>query len=259
MSSRTDVTRKIVLSHNACWARGDLASVLSHYACDMVFTDHFAGITYSAAALHAHIAKVLQRSALDTLKYVDEVRVDGDTATLRYTETIRSASGEALLEISACDVVRVKDKKIIEINEYAVPRHAMVDTLQAPRSKHLQAEKIGLGARTLGYLLDDLQEYFDRGQPYLKPELSLQDVVDATGYSRNQLSFAFNQGLGRTFYDYVNEARALYVLTLQESQPERGVMELAHAAGFRSSSTFYSAFRKLKACSPRQYFSKRQP
>ena len=61
------------------------------------------------------------RSQLDSLHYTDRARVDDDTVTLRYRETIRSSAGDELLAVTACDIVRVQDARIIAIDEYAIP------------------------------------------------------------------------------------------------------------------------------------------
>ena len=238
-------TLAIVERHNACWAQGDIAGIEALYHPDMLFIDHFSGNRYSGAALREHVRAIIARSALDTLEYLDRPRVDGDTAFLRYREVIRAINGDALLSVSACDAVRVADGQIIEINEYALP----MQQAGQPQRKHAAASKIGLSPRSLGYLLKDLAIYFEQQQPYLEPGLSLPDVARASGYTRNQISFALNQGLGLSFYQYLNRARIRHVLA---SDPATGILERAKAAGFRSSSTFYSAFRAHTGHAPGQ-------
>lgn len=234
-------TLAIVERHNACWARGDIAGIEALYHPDMVFIDHFSGNSYTGTALRQHIRDIIARSALDTLEYLDRPRVDGDTVFLRYCEVIRAANGDALLSVSACDAVRIADGQIIEINEYALPLHQPDQPNQPPR-KHAAASKIGLSPRALGYLLKDLSIYFEQQQPYLEPGLSLSDVARVSGYTRNQISYALNHGLGLSFYQYLNRARIRHVLA---SDSAISIVERARAAGFRSTSTFYSAFRAV--------------
>lgn len=231
-------TLAVVEQHNACWARGDIAGIEALYHPEMVFIDHYSGNRYTGAALREHVRDIIARSALDTLEYLDRPRVDGDMVFLRYCEVIRASNGDALLSVSACDAVRVADGKIIEINEYALP---LQQPGQPPR-KHAAASKIGLSPRALGYLLKDLSIYFEQQQPYLEPGLSLSDVARVTGYTRNQISYALNQGLGLSFYQYLNRARIRHVLA---SDSATSIVERARVAGFRSTSTFYSAFRAV--------------
>jgi AraC-like DNA-binding protein/ketosteroid isomerase-like protein len=247
-------TRALVEEHNRRWAAGDLEGLFALYAPDMMFVEHYSGKRYEGADLRAHIAEVIRRSRLDSLRYTDAMRIDGDTATLQYKETIRSASGGELLTVCACDVVRVADGRIIEINEYAVPQRAATEFDHRPRAR--PAEKIGLSPRALGFLLDDLETYMQRDQPYLDPALGLQQVAEATGYSRNQISFALNQALGTSFFAFVNRARVGHLLRLHAEQPGQGIQELALASGFRSLSTCYAAFRAATGEAPRSYFKR---
>lgn len=243
-------TRATVELHNARWSAGDLEGLFALYHPDMVFTDHYSGKTYQGQSLRDHVTEVIRRSALDSLVYTDAVRVDGDTAHLQYSETIRSTSGAELLTIRACDVVRVLQGLIVDIQEYAIP----VRPDAGPAGQTRAAEKVGLTARGLGYLLDDLATYISRDQPYLRPTLGLRDVAEATGYSRNQISFALNHALGTTFYAFINRARIEYILRSTIPPHRQGVQHLAESAGFRSVSTFYAAFRAVTGKSPRDYF-----
>ncbi len=253
-ATHAEVTRALVEEHNRRWAGGDLDGLFALYAPDMVFVEHYSGKRYEGAALRTHITEVVRRSRLDSLRYTDTVRVEGDTATLQYKETIRSASGGELLTVHACDVVRVAGGCIVEINEYAVPQCATAAFDQ--RSRARPAEKIGLSPRALGFLIDDLDTYMRRDQPYLAPALSLQQVAEATGYSRNQISFALNQALGTGFFAFVNRARVGHLLRLHGEQPGLGVQALATASGFRSLSTCYAAFRGATGEAPRSYFKR---
>ncbi len=253
-STLSEQTRAVVEAYNQRWAAGDLQGLFALFAPDIVFVEHYSGKCYSGPAVHGHIAEVIRRSRLDSLRYTDRVRVDGDTATLQYTETIRSATGDQLLTVHACDVVRVADGQILEIHEYAVPQRAEPAADQPPHSQ--PAEKIGLSARALGFLLDDLDSYMRRDQPYLDPALSLQQVALAMGYSRNQISFALNQALGISFFSFVNRARVEHLIRLHAEQPGLGIQALATASGFRSLSTCYAAFRAVTGEAPRSYFNR---
>lgn len=113
---------------------------------------------------------------------------------------------------------------------------------------------MGLSPQQLGYMANDLQQYFERQQPYLDPELDLQRVAKACGYSRNQMSYLLNQVLGQSFYRYVNQARLQHLLAaLDHATAPVKVDELAFAAGFNSLSAFYSAFRQHTGQSPKAY------
>lgn len=248
--ARTD-TLRIVELHNRHWAAGDVQRILALYHPDMVLVEHATGRRFQHAALHQRVAAVLARTALDTLQYQDRVRVDGDTAFLHYTEVIRSADGRALLSFTACDTVRVVGGLIVEIHEFAIAQHA--SPLAAPRASGDALDKMGLSPRALGYLLADLTHYFRVQQAYLQPGLTLDDVAQATGYTRNQISYALNHGLGQTFYQHLHGARIGHLLRSPELLAFATPAAMAKAVGFRSTSTFYSAFRAATGCAPQQY------
>lgn len=259
-------TLRVVSAHNAHWAQGDLDALYALYHPDMVFTDHYAGQQYRGDDLHAHVRGIIERSQLDSLRYIDRVRVDQDTATLRYRETIRSATDEVLLSVSACDVVTVAEGLIIAIDEYAIPE-AAPPSRPAPKPTRARAggargaagiDKIGLSARAIGYLLSDLDRWMQSQRPFLNPALSLQEMADATGYTRNQISFALNQFRGVSFFDHVNRVRVDYLLQHVPYPASGGAVAWAESAGFRSVSTFYSAFRAATGLSPAAWLRARQ-
>lgn len=233
----------IVTQHNRCWGKGDVAGVLALYHPEMRFYEHATGQCFQGAALHAHVQGIIGRSVLETLQYLDRPRVDGDTVFLRYQETMHAPDGGELLRFSACDAVTVQAGLIVEINEYATLQPATRTGQRPPPA----AQKIGLGPRALGCLLADLGAYFDAQRPYLQAGLTLQAVADACGYTRNQISYALNHGMGLTFYQYLNRARIRHVLA---GDPRIGIPQRAREAGFRSLSTFYAAYRAETGATP---------
>ena len=103
-------------------------------------------------------------------------------------------------------------------------------------------------------MAQDLEHYFQRQRPYLHPELDLQQVADASGYSRNQISYLLNQVLGQSFYRYVNQARLQHLMArLDDDSVEATIDDLAFGAGFNSLSAFYKCFRAHTGLTPKAY------
>jgi AraC-like DNA-binding protein len=104
-------------------------------------------------------------------------------------------------------------------------------------------------------LLESLPEFMRKKRPYLDPELSLGDLAEAMDSSRNALSLAFNVGLERTFYDFINEYRVKEVIRLM-ADPERKshkILSLALDAGFNSKTSFNELFKKATGQTPSAY------
>ncbi|WP_291008456.1 nuclear transport factor 2 family protein [Hydrogenophaga sp.] len=240
-----------VNAHNDAWRRGDVDQVLALYHPDMVFYDHAASTRHEGPALREHVRSVIQRSSLHTLVYLDRPRVEGDTVFLRYRETVRAPEGDEWLSLSACDCVRVSDGQIVEIHEYAVLQHTSAGRQNNPH-RH-EASRIGLSPRAMGFLLRDLQTYFDQGQAFLQPGLSLNQVASDTGYTRNQISYALNHALDQTFYRYLGRARVQHALRNPQLFRQQSIADLALALGFRSVTGLYRSFRDATGLTPRQW------
>jgi len=117
--------------------------------------------------------------------------------------------------------------------------------------------RLGLSAKELANLSQDLQQYFDQYKPFLNPELNLQQVADQTGYSRNQISYFLNKVAGQSFYQYVHQARIEHLLRqIRDGADKNNIDRLALDAGFNSMSAFYKYFKQYTGMSPKAYVKK---
>ncbi|WP_416422472.1 nuclear transport factor 2 family protein [Pseudomonas sp. App30] len=244
-------TLTTVTRYHLCWKHRDLDGVMALYHPAIQYHDFFQNRTLALAELRDYVQANMPRNADEALEHSDRIRVDGDTAFIQYTLTLRG--GAQLVSFHASEAITVRDGLIWRINEYA----ALVrePTADAPRPA---TSRLGLSPRQLGIMADDLQQYFDQRQPYLDPELDLQEVARVCGYSRNQMSYLLNQVLGQTFYAYVNQARLKHLLQALETNPEARIDTLAFAAGFNSLSAFYKCFRQHTGLSPTAYMKQRK-
>ena len=82
--------------------------------------------------------------------------------------------------------------------------------------------------------------------------VSLAEIADEVGLSRERLSRLFHEALGITFSDYLNEVRlgeARRRLALRDDN----ITEVAYASGFQSLSQFNRRFRTAEGMSPSEY------
>jgi len=100
-----------------------------------------------------------------------------------------------------------------------------------------------------------LLDYMKRNKPYLDPELTLPQLAEEIGMSRNQLSYLMNECLGMNFYEFINTYRIDQVKKWlgEASKDQLTILGLALEAGFNSKVTFNTAFKKYTGLTPSQY------
>ncbi|MHC8305898.1 helix-turn-helix domain-containing protein [Pseudomonas sp. PB3P13] len=248
---QTGITRDTVMRYHLRWKHRDLDGVMALYHPDVQYNDFFQDRVMGLDELREYVRSSMPRDPDEALEHSDRIRLDGDTAFIQYRITLRG--GEGLVSFRASEAITVRDGLIWRVNEYASLVHEQNARTSAV-TKRPAVSRLGLSPRQLSFMADDLQQYFQRQQPYLDPTLDLQRVARECGYSRNQISYLLNQVLGQSFYRYVNQARLQHLLAaLNTTAPPVRIDDLAFAAGFNSLSAFYSCFRQHTGESPKAY------
>lgn len=90
---------------------------------------------------------------------------------------------------------------------------------------------------------------------YLDPGLTLSVLSDKTGINTHELSYVINNGLGKNFYQFINELRTEEAksLLLSEDIRHSDMLSVAIRAGFNSKTTFYTTFKKATNLTPKEY------
>jgi AraC-like DNA-binding protein len=248
---QTQATGETVMRYHLCWKHRDLDGVMALYHPEIQYCDFFQNRVMGLDELRDYVGNSMPRDPDEALEHSDRIRLDGNTAFIQYRITLRG--GEGLVSFRASEAITVRDGLIWRVNEYASLVHEKA-TGKTIGTQRPAVSRLGLSPRQLSFMADDLQQYFQRQQPYLDPELDLQRVARECGYSRNQISYLLNQVLGQSFYRYVNQARLQHLLAaLENAAPPWRIDELAFAAGFNSLSAFYSCFRQHTGQSPKAY------
>jgi AraC-like DNA-binding protein/ketosteroid isomerase-like protein len=248
---QTQTTSETVMRYHLRWKHRDLDGVMALYHPDIQYSDFFQNRVMGLDELREYVRSSMPRDPDEALEHSDRIRLDGNTAFIQYRITLRG--GEGLVSFRASEAITVRDGLIWRVNEYASLVHEQPVSKTA-NSARPAVSRLGLSPRQLSFMAQDLQQYFQHQQPYLDPELDLQRVAKACGYSRNQMSYLLNQVLGQSFYRYVNQARLQHVLAaLENAAPPLRIDDLAFAAGFNSLSAFYSCFRQHTGLSPKAY------
>jgi AraC-like DNA-binding protein len=109
-------------------------------------------------------------------------------------------------------------------------------------------------------IYDSLVEKVNQERLYLDPDLNMEKVTAATGYSRHQVSEVLNQYADTSFYPFVNRFRVEQVCTqmkkaaAKDSISSLNMLELSYACGFKSKSSFNEYFRRFTGETPSQYW-----
>ena len=229
-AQQTERTRETILRYHLSWKHRDLEAVLALYHPDIEYHDFFQQRCMRLAELREYVQHNLPRQPGEALEHSDRIRIDGHTAFIQYRLCLQGSGG--LVSFRTGEAITVRDGLIWRINEYATLLREE-RAVSSGGTARPAISRLGLSARQLGQLAQDLQDYFQQHQPFLDPELNLQQVAAATGYSRNQISHLLDG--------------------LAEGAEQRSVDELAFAAGFNSLSAFYSCFRRHTGQSPKAY------
>jgi len=248
-------THEVAVRYHQAWKRRDLDAVMALYDPAIEYNDFFQNRSLDYPQLRDYLQASMPVGSQELQAYTDRLRIDGDTAFLQYRVTLNGSQG--LVSFRTVEALSVRDGRIIKVNEHAV-LVSQAPALTRPAYSAEAVSRLGLSARQVAALANDLQQYFEQTKPYLDPRLDLSHVAAATGYTRNQISFFLNQVRGQTFYTFLNQLRLDEALAgLDRLGQESRIEVIASASGFNSLSTFYRCFKQKTGCSPKAYLQQR--
>ena len=89
---------------------------------------------------------------------------------------------------------------------------------------------------------------------YLKSDLTLESVAHSIPTASHTLSRVINEKFHQNFTELINSYRIKAFIEHVEKHPKSSYLEVAFSVGFNSKPTFNRVFKKLKGCTPREYF-----
>ena len=110
----------------------------------------------------------------------------------------------------------------------------------------------------LNSVITEIDEYFKESQVFLKSRLTIKMVAKFTGYSHLFISESIKFKYGINFREYLNKHRISYfekLLLDPEIISKFPIDILIKDSGFGARQSFYTAFKKEKGCSPKEYLS----
>ena len=110
----------------------------------------------------------------------------------------------------------------------------------------------------LSRLKNKLHHLMKEQKLYTDPNLSLDILANALDIHPKFLSLVLNNYLGKNFYDFVNQYRVEEVKERLGNLDSRNltIEAIANQSGFKSKSSFNSAFKKQVSMTPREFIKK---
>lgn len=135
---------------------------------------------------------------------------------------------------------------------YFIYRHeSVINELTEPLSSD---ESLAVMEDNLTGLKECILNLFEKDRIYLNPQLRLSDVAAMANSNRTYVSRFFNDNNGKTFFEFVNEYRVRYAMSLLKTSSEK-LDVIAEKSGFSSRQSFHRVFSKIVGCTPEQYRS----
>jgi AraC-like DNA-binding protein len=106
-------------------------------------------------------------------------------------------------------------------------------------------------------IADAVDKYFMDTEVFLNSQLSVELLGSLTGLPHRKISLAIKLKFNLSFRDYLNGYRIEYLenhLINEETLRKLSFELIAESAGFGSRQSFYSAFKKHRNTTPKEYF-----
>jgi AraC-like DNA-binding protein len=116
-----------------------------------------------------------------------------------------------------------------------------------------------IDTETIQKTLAVLEKVVHQDRLFLNPELTLSDVVKATGIPQKTISAVLNQHAGKSFNEFVNQYRIEELKKrLLKSQSHLTITGIAFECGFNSQATFQRTFKQFTGVSPTEFLAQQQ-
>ncbi|HAS46018.1 MAG TPA: hypothetical protein DCS93_36385 [Microscillaceae bacterium] len=102
---------------------------------------------------------------------------------------------------------------------------------------------------------EKIAHYLTQEKPYTQASFKQTDLANALNLPPHQLTAFLSQEMGTSYSQLINTYRIeeFIRLTQDSAYDHLSIFGKAQEVGFKSKSSFYEAFRKIKGCSPSEY------
>lgn len=116
-------------------------------------------------------------------------------------------------------------------------------------------ERSGLKDDEADRYLKRLIEYTEINKPYLKGDLTIQEIADNIDVPKHYLTQILNEKIRKNFYTFINEYRVAAVKEMfaNSNYNHYTLLAIAYECGFNSKSSFNGIFKKMTGQTPSEY------
>ncbi len=118
-------------------------------------------------------------------------------------------------------------------------------------------ERSGLKDDEADRYLKKLIEYTEINKPYLKGDLTIQEIADNIDIPKHHLTQILSEKIKKNFYTFINEYRvnAVKDMFANSNYNHYTLLAIAYECGFNSKSSFNGIFKKMTGKTPSEYRS----
>ena len=122
-------------------------------------------------------------------------------------------------------------------------------------------QRSGLKEEQAGSYLQMLLSFMETEKPYRNPDLTIHQLSEKLGISRNHLTEIINEKMGKNFFEFVNSYRVAEVKNLltDPAYEHYNLYALGLEAGFKSKTAFNANFKKLTGLTPSAWKNQDKP
>jgi len=238
-------------SYVNAWNRRDPNGVVEHLHENGRYIDAATQQQLTHTTLETELVEYFQ-GAVYHFEVLGAVLHNAQTIAFQYQASPIEHSDKSIIWRGA-EFITLKGSMAQEISDYyqALTPDEVINSTHAVR----RYAKSGLHREALKALLTNLKQLMADEKLYLDPDLSLPKLAEHLGTSVNHLSQAINSGLEMTFFDYINQYRVNEAMDILRNGNQRfpAILDVALSVGFNSTSTFYTAFKKINGHSPAKF------
>ena len=130
---------------------------------------------------------------------------------------------------------------IFSLMAHKQERHLIFRLTVPPSSRQNSTPKSSTGID-----FDELTRYMEDSKIYLENTLTLQELSEKSGISRNELSGLINSETGENFFHFINgyRAREFCAVVEKNKYPTYTLLGIALECGFNSKTTFIAAIKR---------------